>query len=172
MTTSSGVAIADACIDVWHSDDDGFYDVQRPEMTTPTFRARFRSDENGRFAFWSILPQSYPIPVDGPVGDMLRATNRHPYRPAHVRFRISAPGFDMLTTHVFVAGDAYLDSDAVFGVKTSLIREYTKEEAGLAPDGRRIDVPWRKLEYTFGLKSSVADADLVGATYQGTVSPR
>ena len=91
---------------------------------------------------------------------MLRASKRHPFRPAHVHFMISAPGYEMLITHVFVAGDEYLDSDAVFGVKTSLIREYTREAPGIASDGRRIAVPWRKLEYVFGLKSSLKASDV------------
>ncbi len=165
VTTASGVPIAGACVDVWHSDDDGFYDVQRSDLTTPTFRARFRSGSDGRFSFWSILPQSYPIPSDGPVGDMLRASNRHPFRPAHVHFMISAPGYEMLITHVFVAGDQYLDSDAVFGVKTSLIRDYTKEVPGIAPGGRHVSKPWRKLEYVFGLKSSLSDDNVVLKTH-------
>jgi hydroxyquinol 1,2-dioxygenase len=144
--------LADAVIDVWQSDTDGFYDVQRPDLSEPTLRARFRADSKGRLYFWSILPSPYPIPNDGPVGQMLAATARHPWRPAHLHFMISAAGHEKLITHVFVQGDRYLDSDAVFGVKESLVREYTHEPAGVAPDGTKMTSDWRKLQYDFGLK--------------------
>jgi hydroxyquinol 1,2-dioxygenase len=144
--------LADAVIDVWQSDTDGFYDVQRRDLNEPTLRARFRADSKGRLYFWSILPSPYPIPNDGPVGQMLAATARHPWRPAHLHFMISAAGHEKLITHVFVQGDRYLDSDAVFGVKESLVREYTHEPAGVAPDGTKMTSDWRKLQYDFGLK--------------------
>jgi hydroxyquinol 1,2-dioxygenase len=144
--------LADAVIDVWQSDTDGFYDVQRRDLSEPTLRARFRADSKGRLYFWSILPSPYPIPNDGPVGQMLAATARHPWRPAHLHFMISAAGHEKLITHVFVQGDRYLDSDAVFGVKESLVREYTHEPAGVAPDGTKMTSDWRKLQYDFGLK--------------------
>jgi hydroxyquinol 1,2-dioxygenase len=152
VSSADGSPLAGAVVDIWQSDDEGFYDVQRPELEEPTLRARFRTDAQGRFFFWSIMPKFYPIPDDGPVGQMLRATNRHPYRPAHVHFMISAPGYETLITHVFAAGDPYLDSDAVFGVKDSLIREFSHEAPGSAPDGKTIDVAWRRLSYDFGLK--------------------
>jgi hydroxyquinol 1,2-dioxygenase len=154
VSSSTGKRLANAVIDVWQSDSDGFYDVQRTDLSEPTLRGRFRSDAQGRFYFWSILPKPYPIPYDGPVGDMLKATARHPWRPAHLHFMISAPGHEKLVTHVFVQGDAYLDTDAVFGVKNSLIREYTQEEPGMAADGTEVKTTWRKLNYDFGLKPS------------------
>src|SRR4051795_8989032 len=110
VSSASGGPIAGAVVDVWHSDKDGFYDVQRPELEEPTLRARFRTDAQGRFHFRSIMPEHYPIPYDGPVGEMLKATARHPSRPAHVHFMISAPGYETLFTHVFAEGDPYLDS--------------------------------------------------------------
>ena len=115
-------------------------------------RARFRADSAGCFHFWTIKPAAYPIPDDGTVGDMLKAQGRHPWRPAHVHFMIEAPGFRKLVTHVFVAGDPYLDSDAVFGVKDSLIREFVQHPAGQAPDGRQVDRGYSHLHYDFGLK--------------------
>ena len=125
--------LAGAVVDVWHSDNDGYYDVQQlDEIGELAMRARFRTDENGRFWFWSIRPAAYPIPHDGPVGKMLEAQGRHPWRPAHVHFMISAPGHQTLVTHVFAAGDQYLDSDVVFGVKDSLIREFAGMPAGTA----------------------------------------
>src|SRR6516164_8855630 len=106
--------LANAIVDIWQSDADGFYDVQYADRKEAGLRARLRTDANGRFYFWSVMPTSYPIPYDGPVGDMLKGTNRHPYRPAHLHFLIAAEGYEPLITHLFVDGDQYLDSDAVF----------------------------------------------------------
>ena len=158
VSSSDGRPLADAVVDTWHSDDEGFYDVQRPDLSTAALRGRFRTDANGRFYFWSIVPRFYPIPDDGPVGEMLKATARHPFRPAHVHFMISSRGHDTLVTHVFSADSPYLDSDAVFGVKNDLIREFTHEPPGTAPDGKIIEQPWRRLSYDFGLKQARAPA--------------
>ncbi len=128
-----GRPVAGATIDVWQSDEDGLYDVQRTDRDAglePQGRARLRSGPDGRFRFRSVLPQHYPIPHDGPVGAMLAALGRHPWRPAHLHFLIDAAGFDRLITHVFVAGDPYLDSDAVFGVRPSLVTEWVRHEPG------------------------------------------
>jgi hydroxyquinol 1,2-dioxygenase len=159
-----GRPLAGARVDTWHSDDDGFYDVQHlDEVGGLTLRGRFRTDEKGGFRFWSIVPQFYPIPYDGPVGKMLKAQGRHPYRPAHVHFMIDAPGYEKLVTHVFVAGDKYLDSDVVFGVKDSLIRSLEEHPAGSAPDGRKMAEPYAVLRYDFALapaaETSVAHED-------------
>lgn len=150
VTSEGGLPISGALVDIWHSDSEGFYDVQQSRV--PELRARFRTDAGGRFHFWTIVPLYYPIPHDGPVGQMLAATRRHPFRPAHVHFMIEAPGHEKLITHVFRAGDPYLDSDAVFGVKNSLVREFTQHPPGTAPDGCRMEQSWRKLSYHFGLK--------------------
>jgi len=144
-----GAAVAGAVVDTWQADAGGYYDVQLGEEHR--LRARLRTGQDGRFSFWSLVPCSYPIPEDGPVGEMLRAQGRHPYRPAHVHFMISAPGFDKLVTHVFVAGDPYLSSDAVFGVKESLIRELDRFPAGSASDGREVASDWARLRYDFVL---------------------
>ncbi len=147
-----GTPLAGAQIDNWQSDAEGFYDLQRPEQGGSALRARLRSDSAGRFWFRSIVPAAYPIPDDGPVGALLHATKRHPWRPAHVHFMIAAPDFETLITHVFVAGDQYLDSDAVFGVKTSLIADFVKMPPGALPDGSVTAQPWWHLSYQFGLK--------------------
>jgi hydroxyquinol 1,2-dioxygenase len=152
IAAADGTKLPGAVVDVWQSDDDGFYDVQRLDLTDAALRGRFRADEQGRIWFKTIQPAAYPIPYDGPVGDMLTATARHPWRPAHVHFMIAAPGYETLVTHVFAAGDPYLDSDAVFGVKNSLIREFTRHPAGALPDGSQSEQPWRHLTYDFGLK--------------------
>ena len=126
-----GEPVAGASIDVWQSDEEGFYDVQQPDPAgghAHRARARLRSDAQGRFHFRSILAHCYPIPHDGPVGRMLQALGRHPWRPAHLHFMIAAPGYDRLITHVFRAGDRYLDSDAVFGVRQSLVADWQRHE--------------------------------------------
>jgi hydroxyquinol 1,2-dioxygenase len=122
-----GKPVAGATVDVWEGGADGLYDVQKPDGTN--LRARFRSDAEGRFHFKCITPVSYPVPHDGPVGKLLTATGRHPMRPGHLHFVIQAPGFDKLVTHLFTKGDKYLDSDAVFGVKQSLIVDFGKKNA-------------------------------------------
>ena len=152
VTTAGGGPIPGAIVDIWHSDEDGYYDVQRADPPDANLRARFRTDTEGRFHFWTLTPTSYPVPDDGPVGDLLRATGRHPMRPAHVHFMIAAPGHETLVTHVFVAGDPYLDSDAVFGVKQELIAEFVQHSPGKGPDGRDLQGTWRKLSYDFALK--------------------
>ncbi|MFD1624125.1 intradiol ring-cleavage dioxygenase [Azospirillum griseum] len=117
-----GAPIANALLDVWSDNADGFYDVQQPGLQPPfNNRGVFRTDAEGCYAFRGVKPVSYPIPADGPVGWMLAALGRHPWRPAHLHVLITAPGFDRLITHLFVAGDRYLQSDAVFGVKEALI---------------------------------------------------
>lgn len=143
----SGSAMPGAIIDAWHSDEDGFYDVQQGDELK--MRARFRADPEGRFCFWSVRPKYYPIPDDGPVGEMLAAQGRHPFRPEHVHFMIAAEGCETLVTHLFVDGDPYLDSDVVFGVKNSLITRYVLKEAGIAPDGSAIDTAYLVLNHDF-----------------------
>jgi catechol 1,2-dioxygenase len=120
-----GTTVPGARIDVWQADDQGSYDVES-EGRQPIGNGRglFTADDEGRFWFRSIVPAHYPIPTDGPVGALLRATKRHPYRPAHVHFIVEAPGYVPVTTHVFVEGSPYLDSDAVFAVKQSLVRDF------------------------------------------------
>jgi hydroxyquinol 1,2-dioxygenase len=147
-----GRPLAGAIVDTWHSDSDGYYDVQHlDEIGGLALRGRFRTDAEGRFRFWSIVPSFYPIPYDGPVGRMLGAQKRHPYRPAHVHFMIEAPGHQKLVTHVFIDGDPYLDSDVVFGVKDSLIYRLEERGAGTAPDGRPMERDYTILRYDFVL---------------------
>ncbi|MBX3610532.1 MAG: intradiol ring-cleavage dioxygenase [Hydrogenophaga sp.] len=126
-----GEAVAGAVIDVWQADADGLYDVQREGLDHAQGRAVLRSGADGGFHFKTVVAEPYPIPDDGPVGEMLKATKRHPWRPAHLHFRIQAPGYQTLVTHVFRNGDPYLDSDAVFGVRSSLLADWVQQ-----PDGR------------------------------------
>ena len=126
VTGPGGEPLAGAQVDVWQASADGFYDVQQPGIQPElNLRGLFTADPGGRFWFTTIVPSYYPIPDDGPVGELLRVTGRHPYRPAHIHFIVTAPGHRALTTHIFVAGSPYLESDAVFAVKKSLIKEFT-----------------------------------------------
>jgi maleylacetate reductase len=145
-----GTPIADAVVDVWQSNDDGFYDVQLPDQNGPILRARFTSDEDGRVRFWTIRPSEYPIPDDGPVGQMLAGTGRHPWRAPHLHFMISAPGYQRLVTQLFVDRGAYLDSDTVFGVKEALIVDFGAG-SGAPPMSRpgASDDGWHQVSYTF-----------------------
>lgn len=154
VTAPDGTPLADAWVDVWQSDDDGFYDVQKPGSDA-NLRARFRTDSQGKVRFWTIVPAFYPIPDDGPVGDLLKASGRHPYRPAHIHFMIGAPGYETLVTHLFVDGDPYLDSDTVFGVKQSLIVSLDEGAAGTAPGGT-VTGSYKRLAHRFGLKPEAA----------------
>ncbi|GAB3200041.1 hydroxyquinol 1,2-dioxygenase [Geodermatophilus arenarius] len=124
VTGPDGEPLAGATVDVWQANADGFYDVQQPDVQPPgNLRGLFTADDDGRFWFRSVVPRWYPIPDDGPVGQLLAATGRHPNRPAHLHVIAAAPGYRPVTTHVFVADSPYLDSDAVFGVKESLVRD-------------------------------------------------
>lgn len=127
----AGNPIKGAVVDVWSDNAEGFYDVQQPGVQ-PQWNNRgvFRTGPDGRYRFRGIKPVSYPIPDDGPVGQMLERVERHPWRPAHMHFLVHAPGYETVTTHTFVAGDPYLESDAVFGVKDSLIVPFTRTDGG------------------------------------------
>lgn len=127
VVSEDGTPLSGAKVDIWHATETGFYDVQKPgELPDLNLRGLFTTDGEGRFWFRSIVPSFYPIPTDGPVGAMVVATGREPYRPAHVHVEASAPGHRTLTTHYFVEGDPYLDRDVVFGVKESLIEEFVE----------------------------------------------
>ena len=146
-----------ACIDVWHADRAGFYDLQKlDENSALAGRGRFYTDADGSFHLWTIRPSPYPIPHDGSVGKMLKAQGRHPYRPEHIHFLIEAPGYRRLVTHLFAAGDEYLDSDVVFGVKDSLVREYISHSAGTAPDGKVMHGQWYSLHHDFKLATNAS----------------
>jgi protocatechuate 3,4-dioxygenase beta subunit len=153
VVDTAGTPVPGATVDVWQSNQDGFYDVQLPDLDGPVLRARFTTGDDGRVTFWSILPSPYPIPGDGPVGQMLAAAGRHPFRAPHVHFMIGAPGYQQLITQLFVKGGPYLDGssgpgDTVFGVKDDLIVDFVRQH-GPTPDGRQVSGEWRLLEFTF-----------------------
>lgn len=125
-----GETIPNALINVWQADEDGLYDVQYMNEDRIQARGILHSDTNGHFHFKTIVAEAYPIPVDGPVGELLTATKRHPWRPAHLHFMVEAPGYERLITHVFREDDKYLDSDAVFGVRQTLITDWPRQLDG------------------------------------------
>jgi catechol 1,2-dioxygenase/hydroxyquinol 1,2-dioxygenase len=157
VTTPSGTALPGATVDIWQCTEDGFYDVQQPEIQPPgNGRGLFRTDGEGRFWFRTVVPSHYPIPTDGPVGALLRATGRHPYRPAHIHVIASAPGHRTLTTHLFVQDSPYLESDAVFAVKKSLVTPFSEVSD---PDlARRYGVlaPFRRAKFHLVLETEPA----------------
>ena len=146
---TEGNPIPNARIEVWECDEDGFYDVQYGDERSAG-RAHLYSDENGEYRFWGLTPVPYPIPHDGPVGQMLQAVGRSPVRCAHLHFMVTAPEKRTLVTHIFVKGDPQLEiGDSVFGVKDSLIKEFAEQPAGTTtPDGRDVgDKTWSRARF-------------------------
>lgn len=153
VTDPDGAPIAGALLDVWQATGEGFYDVQLDHLEGESaLRGRLRTDEGGRYIFRSIKPSSYPIPHDGPVGRMLDKLGRHPYRPAHIHFIVSAEGYEPVTTQLFVAGDPYLDSDAVFGVRDSLIVDFEKVDSVEEAERYGVSHPFYRVTYDFRLQ--------------------
>jgi maleylacetate reductase len=155
VVDTAGSPVAGAVVDVWQADRDGFYDVQLPDLEGPVLRGRLHTDDDGRLEFQTVLPAPYPIPDDGPVGQLLAAVGRHPMRAPHLHFMIAAPGLHTLVTQLFVEGGDYLDSDTVFGVKEAIIVPFPVQD-GAAPDGRA--GPWRRLDFTFRLAGALPEA--------------
>jgi hydroxyquinol 1,2-dioxygenase len=130
---AAGAPVAGACLDVWQTAPNGLYDVQDDGQPAMNLRGVFTTGDDGRYAFDTVRPAAYPIPSDGPVGELLQATGRHNWRPGHIHFLITAPGHEPLITHVFDRASDYLDSDAVFGVRPSLILDMDGGEARFDP---------------------------------------
>ena len=147
-----GNPINAAKIDVWQANDEGFYDVQQQGIQ-PEFNLRgvFRTGADGAYWFRGVKPKYYPIPDDGPVGQMLQALGRHPYRPAHLHYIITANGFAPLTTHIFDPDDKYIHSDAVFGVKQSLMAKFDRIDQPQAIADADMTTPFYLVEHDFVL---------------------
>ncbi|MFT8242951.1 dioxygenase [Roseomonas sp. BN140053] len=150
---AGGKPVAGARVDAWHSSPEGVYENQDPNMAPMNLRGQFITDAEGRFRFTSVKPAGYPVPTHGPVGDLLRAQLRHPFRPAHLHFLILKEGFKTLVTQVFVDDDEHLESDVVFGVTQALVGGYQLGQ-GPAPDGSEGE--WWSLDYTFHLEPGEA----------------
>ncbi|MFY9511734.1 MAG: dioxygenase [Rubrivivax sp.] len=154
VTDTHGTPIANCCLDVWSGDGDGVYDMQMGDFGDGAgmrLRARFHTDAQGRYHFWSVKPTYYPIPMDGPVGDMINKMGRHPNRPGHIHAMVYADGYVPVTTHLFPSDSPFLDSDVVFGVRNSLIVPWDQHAPGTAPDGRVMDRPYHAARYDFHL---------------------
>ena len=151
VTDPDGAPIAGAKLDVWQTAANGYYDVQDPAMPENNMRGIFTTDAEGNYIFVTEKPLSYSVPTDGPVGDLLRTSSRHGMRPAHIHFVVSADGFEALTTHVFSAGDEYLDSDAVFATKSSLIGHYSESDDTDLAARYNLSVPFSRLQFNMGL---------------------
>jgi protocatechuate 3,4-dioxygenase beta subunit len=147
-----GRPIAGAWLDVWQSDAEGFYDLQMQDVPGTALRGRFCTDAEGRYTFRTIKPSFYPIPGDGPVGALLAALGRHPFRPAHIHFILSAEGYKPVTTELFVEGDPYLDSDAVFGVRESLIVSFVRNDSKEEAAHFDVSAPFFTAEHDFVLE--------------------
>jgi hydroxyquinol 1,2-dioxygenase len=156
VTDVEGKPIAGALLDVWQTDADGFYDVQRPDKGDMRLRGKFSTDAQGGYHFRTVKPVPYPIPTDGPVGRMLDQLGRHPYRPAHLHMIVSAAGHAPVATHIFVAGDPYIESDAVFGVKPSLIVDFIGQPAGMSSDGTAVDRTFCEIRFDFKLSAQIS----------------
>jgi len=151
VSDTHGKPIPNCCLDVWSGDGDGVYDMQMGGEVGMRLRARFHTDAQGRYHFWSVKPTYYPIPMDGPVGDMINKMGRHPNRPGHIHAMVYAEGHVPVTTHLFPSDSPFLDSDVVFGVRNSLIVPWEKHPPGTAPDGRVMDRVYHSARYDFHL---------------------
>jgi hydroxyquinol 1,2-dioxygenase len=146
-----GTPIGGAVLDVWQADDDGAYEAQVP-VEEARLRGKYATREDGTYCIRTIAPKGYSIPMDGPVGELIRQTDISHFRPAHVHFLLNVPGFRPLITHLFEAGGEYLDSDVVFGTKQELVVGYEHHEPGPTPDGGASAVPWASATYDFVLQ--------------------
>ena len=164
-----GRPVADAEVDVWQSSPEGFYENQDPGQADMNLRGKFTTDADGHVAFRSVKPAGYPIPVDGPVGDLLRAQGRHNMRPAHLHFLASKEGFKTLISQVYVNDDPYLDTDVQFGVTRHLIGRYVRHEGEASP-AADVAGPWYSLEHTLVLEpgqSKLPKAPITGKAEGG-----
>jgi len=147
-----GNPVPGAVLDVWQADNEGLYESQHADVDEARLRAKYASREDGRYCVRTVAPLGYTIPMDGPVGDLMARTDISHFRPAHVHFLVTAPGFEPLITHLFQEGAQYLDSDVVFGVKEELVVRFQPREAGGTPDGGKCDEPWYEAAFDFVLQ--------------------
>ena len=155
IVDTTGKPIEGVEVDVWQSSPIGLYENQDETQADMNLRGKFTTDRRGQFKFRSVKPAGYPVPTDGPVGDMLRAQSRHPYRPAHMHFLGFKPGFKTLITQIFVDDDQYLESDVVFGVTRALVGNYRRHDDGTPPAGG-VRAPWYTLTHRFVMEPGEA----------------
>ena len=158
----AGNPISGAEIEIWQTADNGLYSNQDPKQPEYNLRARLKARDNGDYAFTTVRPAPYTVPDDGPVGALLHATGRHPWRPSHLHFIVMAPGYRMLVTEVFPSDDPYLDEDAVFGVRADLIMNYVEQaDHGLVPEDfearPRLTSPYYTVDFDFVLAAETSE---------------
>jgi hydroxyquinol 1,2-dioxygenase len=151
VTDPDGKPLRGATLDVWQTANNQLYDVQDPDAPEWNLRATIKAKDNGEFTFVSEKPTSYPVPTDGPVGRLLAAGGRHAFRPAHLHFIVKAPGYETVVTHIFVDGDPYLDSDAVFATKAALVAKFEPSSDQALASEHGLSVPFTQMHYEFGL---------------------
>jgi len=156
LKDTAGKPIVGAECDVWHSSTEGFYEHQDPKQADMNLRGKFFTDGQGQFRFRSIKPAGYPIPIDGPVGDLVRATNRHHYRPAHLHFLFFKPGFKTLISQIYLNDDPVLDTDVQFGVTKALIGNYIRHNGAEKPPAADVNGEWYTLDQTFVMERGEA----------------
>ena len=150
-----GKPIAGALVDIWHSSTEGFYENQDPVQADMNLRGQFTTDKDGHINFRSIKPAGYPIPIDGPVGDLLRAAGRHNMRPSHLHFLVYKPGFKTLISQIYDPTDRNIQTDVQFGVTRHLIGNYVRHD-GACPRDPKVKAPWYTLEHNFVMEAGEA----------------
>jgi catechol 1,2-dioxygenase len=156
VTDQNGRPIEAAEVDVWHSSPEGFYEQQDPKQADMNLRGQFTTDAKGHFSFRSVKPAGYPIPVDGPVGELIRASGRHNYRPAHLHFLAFKDGFKTLVSQIYAPDDPVIETDVQFGVTRALLGDYVRHAAGEKAPAGDVEGDWYSLDQTFVMEAGVA----------------
>ena len=151
-----GNPIEGALVDIWHSSPEGFYEQQDPKQADMNLRGQFTTDAKGHFSFRSVKPAGYPIPVDGPVGELIRASGRHNYRPAHLHFLAFKEGFKTLVSQIYAPDDPVIETDVQFGVTRALLGDYVRHDAGEKAPAEGVEGEWYSLDQTFVMEPGVA----------------
>ena len=152
-----GKPVGGAMLDLWQTDGEGFYEAQR-DVTEPWMRGLYKTRPDGSYVIRTVAPIGYTIPMDGPVGELVKKTSISPMRPAHIHFCLESPGYHRVVTHLFQRGCPYIETDVVYGVKEPLIVDFVEKPAGVAPNGEKVDTPFYVINYDFVLQKSAAKA--------------
>jgi len=152
-----GKPVGGATLDLWQTDGEGFYEAQR-DVTEPWMRGIYKTRADGSYVIRTVAPIGYTIPMDGPVGELVKKTSISPMRPAHIHFCLESPGYHRVVTHLFQRGCPYIETDVVYGVKEPLIVDFVEKPAGVAPNGEKVDTPFYVINYDFVLQKSAAKA--------------
>jgi hydroxyquinol 1,2-dioxygenase len=152
-----GKPVGGATLDLWQTDGEGFYEAQR-DVTEPWMRGLYKTRPDGSYVIRTVAPIGYTIPMDGPIGELVKKTTISPMRPAHIHFCLESPGYHRVVTHLFQRGCPYIETDVVYGVKEPLIVDFAEKPAGVAPNGEKVDTPFYVINYDFVLQKSAAKA--------------